>query len=150
MFLFNKKHLDERQLLIRGDIFKHGLCILTILIFSNSILNLFYNFEWADGRWSELTIILFTITVCSIEFISYAIYPLKEKRQKYLIYILGAFGVISIVLCLYEMVTLNISVIMNGKLSSNALGILYGIMFLSIFITYILKNVYSKENEMEN
>lgn len=150
MLLFKKKQLDERQLLIRGNIFKHGLFIMSILIFCNSMLNMFLGFEWASDRWSELTIILFTVTVCCVEFICYDIYPFTEKRQKHLIYFMGFFGVVSICLCLYEMITLKIAAIVDGKLSSDVLGVLYGCMFLSIFLTYICKAVHNKKIEMED
>lgn len=149
MLLFQKQQLDERQLLIRGNIFKHGLFIVSILIFLNSMINIFLGFEWASGRWSELTILLLAVTICCIEFICYDIYPFIEKRQKYLIYFLGAYGVVSICLCLYEMITLNITPIADGNLSSHILGVLHGSMFLSIYITYTCKKIYDRKIESE-
>lgn len=150
MLLFKYKKLDERQLLIRGNIFKHGFFIMTILIFCNSMLYTFYSFEWTTGKWSELTIVLLTTTVCCVEFIYHDIYPITEKRQKHMIYFMGIFGVVSIGLCLYEMSADNIPAIADGKLTANLLGILYGFMFLTVFITYICKLIHNKKVEMED
>lgn len=74
--------LDERQLMLRGNVFKHGLYTLIGLLLLNAFLY-GIGFEWASGKWPELTLILFTVMVCSIEFIYYEIYPLTEKNQKY-------------------------------------------------------------------
>lgn len=150
MLLFKKRQLDERQLLIRGNIFKHGLFIILMLIFCNSMLETHFDFAWATDSWSELTIILFTITVCFIEFIYYDIYPLTENRQKLLMRFFGLLGVVSIGVCIYEMIAENISAIVDGKLTTNILGVLYGCMFLSIFITYICKTLHNKKIEMED
>lgn len=74
------KHLDELQLLKRGNVFKHGLFFLVGLLLVNNLL-FSYGIEWASGKWAELTIILFVVVVCSIEFIYYDIYPLTEKSK---------------------------------------------------------------------
>ncbi len=95
-------HLDELQLLKRGDVFKHGFLSLTGLLLVNALLYS-YGIEWTSGKWAELTIILFVIVLCSVEFIYYDIYPLTEKRQKGGIYFLGLFGLISIAACGYDL-----------------------------------------------
>lgn len=147
---FQKKGLDERQLLIRGNIFKHGFFVLTFLIFCNAMLNVLLGFKWTTNGWSELTIVLFGITICCIEFIYYDIYPLTEQYQKYSIYCIGIFGCTSIVLCLYEIIFENIPIIVNGNLTANTLGIIYGLMFLTIFIIYICKTIRNQKYEKED
>ena len=135
-------HLDELQLLKRGDVFKHGFLSLTGLLLVNALLYS-YGIEWTSGKWAELTIILFVIVLCSVEFIYYDIYPLTEKRQKGGIYFLGLFGLISIAACGYDLAVEKIGIIADGKITASALGILYGIlygiMFLSVFFAYKLK-----------
>ena len=93
---------------------------------------------------------MFTVTVCSIEFIWYAIYPLSEKRQKYFICLMGAFGALSICLCLYESIAQGIPFVAGGKLSENALGVLHGAMFLSVFAAYLGKKIYDHKTERED
>ncbi len=141
------KILDERQLMIRGNIFKHGLFLLTALLLSNSLL---YNlgFEWVAGKWAELTLILLTVVFCSIEFIYFDIYPLTRNIQKIGIFLLGLFGSLSVVSCLYEITTQKTGFVMDGKITNNALGIVYGFMFISLTIAYIIKAYYNKRNNV--
>lgn len=139
-------NLDELQLLKRGNIFKHGFFILIALLLINSLLYS-YGIEWATGKWSELSIVLFTIVICSIEFICYDIYPLTEKNQKYLIYFLGLFGITAIIACIYDLAVGNEAIIIEGKISSTALGIIYGVMFIAIFLAYKIKTKYNSLQE---
>ena len=143
------EHLDELQLLKRGNIFKHGLFSLVGLLLVNTLL---YScgIEWAAGKWAELTITLFVIVLCSIEFICYDIYPLTEKRQKYLIYFSGLFGLASIIACVYDLLTEKTGMIVEGKIANDALGIIYGLMFSAVFLAYKIKtrhNLRTNNNE---
>ncbi len=146
MILFKSRNLDELQLRKRGDIFKHGLFSLMGLLLVNALLYS-WGIEWASGKWAELTIILFTVVLCSIEFICYDIYPMLEKRQKLAIYFLGVYGVVSILAGIYDFQTLNTKIIVDGKIVSSALAIVYGIMFITVFLVYIIKSRYNKRHE---
>lgn len=140
------KHLDELQLLKRGNVFKHGLFFLVGLLLVNNLL-FSYGIEWTSGKWAELTIILFVVVVCSIEFIYYDIYPLTEKKQKYLIYFSGIFGFVALLACIYDLIIEKAGVIVNGKITESALGIIYGAMFIAVFLTYKLKTKHNAKHE---
>lgn len=147
---FNKNtELDERQLIIRGNIFKHGLFIVASLILINSLLFTHLSFQWASDRWAELTIILFTIVVCCVEFICYDIYPLAKNKMKFAIYLMGLVGIVSIVVCAYELIAENSRVLIDGVLNNNILGIFHGCLFLSIPIAHIAKETHNSKHEME-
>ncbi|HIQ76787.1 MAG TPA: hypothetical protein IAB79_04970 [Candidatus Faecousia excrementipullorum] len=119
------KKLDELQLLKRGNIFKHGMFCLIGLLLLNTLLYS-QGIEWASGKWAELTIILFTIVLCSIEFILYDIYPLTENKQKHLIYFLGLFGFVALIACIYDLIVGKSGIVVDGKITETALGIIYG------------------------
>lgn len=142
----NLGHLDELQLLKRGNVFKHGLFSLIGLLLVNALL---YScgIKWTEGKWAELTIILFVVILCIIEFICYDIYPLTERKQKNLIYFSGLFGLLAIIFCMYDFIFEYAKIIVNGKITESALGIIYGIMFLSTFIVYKLKTKYNANHE---
>jgi hypothetical protein len=142
-------HLDELQLLKRGNVFKHGLFSLVGLLLLNALL---YScgIEWASGKWAELSIIMITVAICSIEFICHDIYPLTEKRQKGLIAFCGLFGAAAIIACLYDVVFENVPIVPNGKISESALGIIYGVMFASIFLAYKFKKKYNAKHENDD
>lgn len=140
------KKLDELQLLKRGNIFKHGMFCLIGLLLLNTLLYS-QGIEWASGKWAELTIILFTIVLCSIEFILYDIYPLTENKQKHLIYFLGLFGFVSLIDCIYDLIVGKSGIVVDGKITETALGIIYGLMFISVFVVYKLKKQYNAKHE---
>lgn len=139
-------NLDELQLLKRGNVFKHGLFSLVGMLLINSLL---YScgIEWASGKWAELTIILFVIALCSIEFIVHDIYPFTEKKQKFAIYFLGLFGLAAIIACIYDLLTGKTGIIVEGKIVSSALGIAYGVIFVSVYLAYKFKNKYNTLHE---
>lgn len=140
------KKLDELQLLKRGNIFKHGMFFLIGLLLLNTLLYS-QGIEWASGKWAELTIILFTIVLCSIEFILYDIYPLTENKQKHLIYFLGLFGFVALIACIYDLIVGKSGIVVDGKITETALGIIYGLMFISVFVVYKLKKQYNAKHE---
>ena len=140
------KKLDELQLLKRGNIFKHGMICLIGLLLLNTLLYS-QGIEWASGKWAELTIILFTIVLCSIEFILYDIYPLTENKQKHLIYFLGLFGFVALIDCIYDLIVGKSGIVVDGKITETALGIIYGLMFISVFVVYKLKKQYNAKHE---
>ena len=140
------KKLDELQLLKRGNIFKHGMFCLIGLLLLNTLLYS-QGIEWASGKWAELTIILFTIVLCSIEFILYDIYPLTENKQKQLIYFLGLFGFVALIACIYDLIVGKSGIVVDGKITETALGIIYGLMFISVFVVYKLKKQYNAKHE---
>ena len=140
------KKLDELQILKRGNIFKHGMFCLIGLLLLNTLLYS-QGIEWASGKWAELTIILFTIVLCSIEFILYDIYPLTENMQKHLIYFLGLFGFVALIACIYDLIVGKSGIVVDGKITETTLGIIYGLMFISVFVVYKLKKQYNAKHE---
>ena len=57
---------DERQLQIRGDIFKHGFLAAMLLLMLNALLNDF-GIIWASGFQQNVLIMLMIVTVISVE-----------------------------------------------------------------------------------
>lgn len=141
-------NLDELQLLKRGNIFKHGLFTLIGFLLINAMVHS-CGITWAKEKREELTIILFVVTIIIIECICYDIYPLTENKQKYFINFAGFFGLMMIILCMYDFLYENIDVFVNGMISESALGIVYGMMFLSTCFVYKLKLKYNDNHEHE-
>lgn len=140
------KNLDELQLLKRGNVFQHGLFAMGGLLLLNAFLTDF-NILFFSPRSTMLFIVLFTVTLISIEMICYDIYPLSEMRQKFLIYSLGILGVAEIIICIFDMVTEQADFIINGQISDTGFGIINGCMFISILIAYIIKSLYNKSQK---
>ena len=60
-----KKKFDERQLQIRGDIFKHGFLAAGTLMLFNAFLQ-GEGIEWANGFQQNILMLIFIVTVVSI------------------------------------------------------------------------------------
>ena len=87
--------------------------------------------------------------LCSIEFIYYDIYPLTENKQKHLIHFLGLFGLVALIACIYDLTIGNTGIIVDGKITESALGVIYGLMFIFVFVVYKLKKQYNAKHEYD-
>ena len=143
------KKLDELQLLKRGNVFKHGLLILGGLVLLNSFLannNIFV----INEKWSASLIVLVTVAICGIEMICYDIYPLTEKRQKLFVYFVGLFGIVSIIISIFDMLNEQVSFIHNSQITDTGVGLIFGGIFVSITIAYIVKSYYNSKQKNED
>jgi len=143
------KKLDELQLLKRGNVFKHGLFLLGGLVLLNSFLAN-SNIILINEKWSSTLMVLVTVAVCGIEMIYYDIYPLTEKRQKFLIYFVGLFGIASIIISIYEMIKGQIPFSSNKQVTDEGIGIIFGCIFVSITVAYIIKSYYNSRENYED
>lgn len=142
MMINKTKNLDELQIIKRGNVFKHGLFIALGLLLINSALYA-YGVEWAPDGFAELTIVIVTIVFCSIEFIYHDIYPLKIERQKYVIYLTGIYGIVSIAISVYDLIRSKNGIILNGRITESALSIIYGCLMIAILLAYLIKTNYN-------
>ena len=137
------KKLDELQYIKRGNVFKH--CLFTIV----GLLLLYITLSEFDivlmsQRNALQLIIIFIVSLFCIEMIYYDIYPLSEKRQKFIYIIAGLFGITCMVITTYEMVFGEERFTENDLLSdSGAVAIMGGLLFV-IFLAYVIKSIYNK------
>ncbi len=61
-------NLDERQLLLRGNVFQHGLILMITLTFVNMFLT-DIGFPLVEGIWSSYVIVAITSATLLIEMI---------------------------------------------------------------------------------
>jgi hypothetical protein len=73
MMMKTKKQLDERQVLIRGEIYWHGLIAATLLLLGNAFLQS-AGIVWASGFAQNVTILLAIFAVVSVEMIVRDVY----------------------------------------------------------------------------
>lgn len=137
---------DERQLWIRGNIFKH----MFLLCFTLFTLNAFIyelGILWCSNFRATIIILSLTIMVGSIEMIYHDVYisHIKSKSNRWEIYPMGLLAFAIILLSLYEIRNGSYFILPNGSLSSRATNLIVGINILLIVITYILKDQYNRK-----
>jgi uncharacterized membrane protein HdeD (DUF308 family) len=140
------KKLDELQYIKRGNIFKH--CLFTVIgLLLLHILATELGIVFTSQRNALLLIVFFIISLFCVEMIYHGIYPLSEKRQKFLYIVMGLCGIVIIAASVYDMVSGNAGFAENGLLSDSGAGVFIGGLSLAIFVAYIIKSVFGGKNK---
>ena len=139
---FNKKgEFDERQLWIRGNIFKHMFLIAAFLLLSNACL-VKLDIIWADGFYSNLIILFAAVAVGSIEMIFREVY-FQTPGQQWIIGIIGLSPVLLFVMNIIHLIS-GEKFISNGALTEAGGSLIYSVLLLSISIGWIIKQLRDK------
>lgn len=138
------KKFDELQYIKRGNIFKH--CLFTII----GLLLLYmamteFGIVLMSQRNALLLIIVIIVSLFCIEMICYDIYPLSEKRQKFIYIIAGLLGSVIIIISIYEMAFGEESFVENAVLSDIGAGAILGCLLFAIFFAYAIKSIFNKK-----
>ena len=137
------KKLDELQYIKRGNIFKHCLfTIVGLLMIYTAMLE--FDIIIASHRNALILIIIFIVSLFCIEMIYYEIYPLSEKRQKFLYLFAGLLGLTIIIAMSYELISGETRFMESQMLSDAGAGIIMGVMFLMIPAAYLIRRVHNK------
>ena len=137
------KKLDELQIIKRGNIFKHclftiiGLLLLYLILLESDIVLM-------SQRNAITLIILIVVSMFCIEMICCDIYPLSEKRQRFIYLFMGLTGLLIISISSRDVISHETRFIENEMLSDTGAGIIMGGLFLSILFVYIIKSVHNK------
>lgn len=140
------KKLDELQYIKRGNIFKH--CFFTIIgLLMLHILATELGIVFTSQQNTLLLMVFFILSLFCIEMIYHGIYPLSEKRQKFLYMVMGICGITIIAASVYDIVTGDAGFAENGLLSDSGAGVFIGCFSLAIFIAYVIKRAYGGKTE---
>ena len=137
------KKLDELQIIKRGNIFKHclftiiGLLLLYLVLLESDIVLM-------SQRNAIALIILIVVSMFCVKMICYGIYPLSEKRQRFIYLFMGLAGLFIIIISSRDVISNETRFIENEMLSDAGAGIIMGGLILLIFFAYIIKSVHSK------
>jgi len=143
------KKLDELELIKRGNIFKHSYFV-TIGLLLLYYITLTLGFVFISQQNAILLIIFFIVSLFCIEMIYHDIYPLTEKRQKIIYYLLGLYGIAVLAAGVYDLVFGEANFVENRIISNSGTGIILGCISLSILIAYIFRSVYNKKKNEPN
>jgi len=141
-------NFDERQLWVRGDIFKHTVIVMGGLLLLNSFL-MDYGVSWADGMYPSMIILLISIMTLSVEMICRNVYPSVNNNQKIPIYLIGILSTVSLAWTVIESNSLEIKLVVSGQLSEYGSRLIMNSCMFIIFAVFIVKTVYEKRFEKE-
>ncbi|WP_301426262.1 hypothetical protein [Carnobacterium sp.] len=140
------KQYDEYQKFMRYKYGYYSFMTLILLIVSNYILGLIFEVQWAQTKELETIIITF-ITV--LFFINISVYHnayfRKNEDKKGSIIVLLFLGIFNIFVAYQSLGVYPEDFILNGKIGEGLIQFFSGLMFLSIPITYFIRDKIDKK-----
>ena len=139
-YLWGNCDLDERQLLIRGNVFQH----MTVLLLSLLLLNGFLKDEgitWAPGMWENILILWAGLGLGLTEYILRDIAP-AGCRQNILYTFEGICGGILLVLSLGHVLGEGRPLAANGALTLEGAHLISALVMVGIFLVFAAKRLY--------
>ena len=134
--------LDERQLLLRGNVFQHVVVLLFGLIFLNAMLK-DCGVTWAEGKGENLIIFWAGATLGLCEFILRGLNP-AGRRQGVLFGFFGLSGAVLAGLSLSDVLAEGQPLLSGQMLTGTAVALIQGAAMLAIFFTYLGKTLYDR------
>lgn len=89
-------NMDERQLFIRGEAFKHGLLFMGIFVVVDAFL-VDHHIHLVEGMWGNILLLALTSCVIYTEMIFRNAISYEDKRSVRLLSFLGCVGLILLV-----------------------------------------------------
>ena len=141
------KEFDERQVQVRGGVYKIGFIFLSVFTFVDAMLKN-SGIIWADYMTTAWIGIMATISLCSILLIlKYAYTPAISNRPNILIIILSLASVSSIIFGISDMRQQGF--VLNGQISAAARTLILGLLFLSVTVVYWVKKLLGKKDDRD-
>lgn len=97
MFGKGQSQMDERQLWVRGNIFKHMFIMVAALLGINMLVQSFYG-RWAPGHYESMLILMLPVAAGSAEMIIKDAYQVYAAQQRFVAAVLGLCSGILLVL----------------------------------------------------
>lgn len=143
----NNCKFDERQLFIRGNIFKHMTVILVTLLICNALL-LSSGLIWADSWQSNMIIVMIAVAAGSNEMIFKEVYSSRTGIQSRMIILIGASSIIGSGWWLVR-ISQGAKIVAESQLTDVGGNFVMMLLTLSIFIGFIIKLEIKKREHLE-
>lgn len=146
--LFGNDGLDERQLLLRGNVYKHSLIVFMALLLIDGFLKE-EGIVWAQGMWGNLLIFWAGTGVAMVEFILRDILP-RSPRQNFLYIALGLCGLVLAVLGSIRIFAEHEPLTEGGALNTLGAGLIQAAVMLAVCLLFIGKQIYDRRRKDED
>lgn len=140
--LLGNCELDERQLMMRGNVFQHMAVLLMMLLLLNGFMK-DYGVSWAPGMWENMLILWAGIFLGLTEYILRDITPAGSRQG--LLYIgHGLCGAVLLVLDLGHILGEGSPLAANGALTEDGAHLIFALEMLGIFLVYLGKRLFDR------
>lgn len=145
--LMGNDGLDERQLLLRGNVYKHSMIVFMALLLIDGFLK-DEGIVWAQGMWGNILILWAGMGVALVEFILRDILP-RSPRQNSLYIILGLCGLVLAVLgCTH--ISDHEPLVEGGALTTLGAGLIQAAVMLTVCLLFIGRQIYERRRKDED
>lgn len=135
--------LDERQLWLRGEAFKHGFVLMGALVLIDAFLKSDIitptGITLVEGMWGNILIIVLTTGFCMLEMILRGAMDLEVGANYRMILFLGIVGGVLIIWGLVDVFIKHEVLFTQTSLSERGAQFLMDFMWFSVGITGIIK-----------
>ena len=142
MKFMKKQKFDERQLWIRGNIFKHMFYTVAALMLIDAMLTGF-EIVWVNGYYSNIIILQVAVAIGAIEMIFREVYVYDIKNQKNITLLFGLLSLILLGLNIMEIIK-GEKIILNGALTNNGGSLILGLLYFLIALAGLVKFLLDK------
>lgn len=140
-----KNELDERQLYLRGKIFRNIIVIFIVYLLVDALLES-QGITLVEGIWGNITIVVLTSAYGIIAMILKDVVDLDERSNRFLYGVFGVIGLFLFVMWIIEGVVLQeISFLNGGSISQEGARFLFSIAWIIIGISFVYKLRSAKE-----
>ncbi len=146
--MLNKTSLDERQLWLRGNVFKHGFVFLLAALAAQGICKAL-GVTWAQGPGEQILILWGAVALCWWEFILRGIDPMG-RSQKTFFFAMGLCGVFIVLMELASLAAGRGALVEEGQLTMTATLGLSGCLMASVLGVYLAKRAWDKGHPEED
>ena len=143
----DKEMFDERQLQIRGDIFKNSFIVAIFTLIINAFLN-GLNIIWADGFQQNILIAIFLFTVFTVQSIIRGVFFNRLSRSGFVIAIFGCCFIIWVLLSASHFINGAVFAA-DGALTKDGYSVIYCALIGVNFFVGLIKYIQNKKQEKE-
>lgn len=130
--------LDERQLYLRGNAFKHGFILMGLLL----LFDAFFKSEGitlVEGMWGNILIVLLAAAICEIELIIKGALDFEDRSNTIPLLIIGILGFVLLIWDIIELFVYDYRLFIDNTLSKHGAMLLINITWIAVAIIFIIK-----------
>lgn len=140
--------LDERQLLLRGNVYQHSLALVFALLLFNGFLK-DEGIVWAQGMWENILIFWAGAGLGMVEFILRDINP-RSRRMDMLYIMLGICGMMMLAMGSFNVFVEHRAVTEDGALNAIGAGMISAVVMCGELLLFLGKRIYDKRSKDED
>ena len=139
-----KYEFDERQLLLRGNVFQHTTVLLFVLLFANGVLKI-DDIHWAPGFYENMLILWAGLDFALIEYILRDITQ-KNSRQNWLYGLEGIFGLILLAISMTHVIDGD-PLVRDGALTEEGAHMAFAGFMVLVGVVFVVKRLWDRCKE---